>query len=71
MVKKEGCTTIEIEDYYGNTFMNFMITPSIKTDSIHIKNGCTIADEEDDYLNHKCKNLIRLQSTIDWLKRID
>lgn len=54
-------TTIEIEDYKGNTIGSFQI-PFLKTDDIMALDGFDIADEEMDYIN-KGLNLIRIQQT--------
>jgi len=53
-------TTIEIEDYNGNTIGSFVIKSNIKHKDIINLSGFDIADEEEDYINNEA-NLIRIQ----------
>lgn len=55
-------TTIEIEDYKGNTIGSFKIAGHIKIKDISLLNEFDIADEDDDYINKEV-NLIRIQRT--------
>jgi len=53
-------TTIEIEDYNGNTIGSFVIKSNIKMKDINQLDNFDIADEDDDYINNEV-NLIRIQ----------
>lgn len=55
-------TTIEIEDYNGNTIGSFIIRGHIKMKDIFNLKDFDIADEDNDYINKEV-NLIRIQKT--------
>ena len=53
-------TTIEIEDYNGNTIGSFVVAGHIKIKDIQNLKDFDIADEDEDYINKEV-NLIRIQ----------
>jgi len=55
-------TTIEIEDYNGNTIGSFIIKGNINIKDISDLDNFDIADEDSDYINNEL-NLIRIQKT--------
>ena len=55
-------TTIEIEDYNGNTIGSFLVRGHIKIEDIKNLKDFDVADEENDYINNEV-NLIRIQKT--------
>lgn len=55
-------TTIEIEDYNGNTIGSFKIAGHIKIKDISKLKDFDVADEDEDYINSEV-NLIRIQKT--------
>ena len=50
---------IEIEDYYGNTLMSFIVD---EKGNITNENNCSVADITDDYIYNSDRELIRVQS---------
>ena len=50
---------IEIEDYYGNTLMSFIVD---ENGNITNENNCSVADITDDYIYNSDRELIRVQS---------
>ena len=56
-------TTIEIEDYNGNTIGSFKIAGHIKIKDISKLKDFDVADEDEDYINETEENLIRIQKT--------
>ena len=50
---------MEIEDYYGNTLMSFIID---EKGNITNENNCSVADITDDYIYNSDRELIRVQS---------
>jgi hypothetical protein len=54
-------TTIEIEDYDGNTLCYFNIKANVKSDNITLSKNLELADDDEDYFKLGGSKLIRLQ----------
>lgn len=54
---------IEIEDYFGDTIMSFIIDSYNDFELLNL-NDCSIADTDDDYIYGTKNDLIRVQSDL-------
>ena len=61
MVKPVSCTTIEIEDYYGNTIGAFVVDKNIDFGNFKQLRNFEVADVDNDYIFNMCEKLIRVQ----------